>query len=134
MIKSGFHACVSKPHGGAQCLLIYEHHCSQTIRAFATKACVLTTKSHTMNFPEGLRGLCCDALWLIYENMKAKYKNIFFFSEKRAKPKSNFITTTFRKSLFITQYRMRYAIYIPLNAKDLSIDFARKTTLIFGEH
>ena len=42
--------------------------------------------------------------------------------KKRPMQKNNFIiTTTFRKSLFIPQYRMRYAIYIPLNAKDHAI-------------
>ena len=35
----------------------------------------------------------------------------------------------FGKSLFITQYRMRYAIYIPLNAKDLTIEL---TMLAYG--
>ena len=29
---------------------------------------------------------------------------------------------TFEKSLFLTQYRMRYAIYIPPNTKDLAIN------------
>ena len=31
------------------------------------------------------------------------------------------MTTTFRKSLFLTKYRMRYAIYIPPNTKDLTM-------------
>ena len=37
---------------------------SQAIPAFVIKACVLATKSHLLNFCEGLRGLCCDMLWL----------------------------------------------------------------------
>ena len=50
------------------------------------------------------------------------YKKIFCFPEKGAKLRNNFITTTFGKSLFLTQYRMCYAIYIPPNAKYLTID------------
>ena len=38
----------------------------------------------------------------------------------KAKPKDHFITTTFGTSLFITQYQMRYSIYMPLNTKDLT--------------
>ena len=38
-------------------------------------------------------------------------KNNFCPPKKRAKPKK--ITKTFRKSLFLIKYRMRYAIYIP---------------------
>ena len=39
------------------------------------------------------------------------------FPKNRAKPSNNFLTTTFGELLFITQYRMCYAIYIPVNAK-----------------
>ena len=49
-------------------------------------------------------------------------KKYFLISQKRAKPRKIFIATTFGKSLFITQHRMRYAISIPLNAKDLTIE------------
>ena len=52
---------------------------------------------------ELLRGLCRDMLW-----KKSKALKI--------------ITTTFGKSLFLTHYRMRYAIYLPTNTKDLVIN------------
>ena len=39
--------------------------------------------------------------------------------------RSNFITTTFGKLLSMTQYRLHYAIYLPLNAKDLTIDLPK---------
>ena len=42
--------------------------------------------------------------------------------EKRAKLKTKNITTTFGKSVFLTKHRMRYAIYIPPNTKDLAIN------------
>ena len=48
--------------------------------------------------------------------------SLFLPSGKRARPENNSITATFEKSLFITQYWMRYAIYILLNANDFTID------------
>ena len=51
-------------HNGARCLSMYEHHCSQAISAFATKACVVATKSHMLNFCEVCAAMCCDCdLW-----------------------------------------------------------------------
>ena len=41
-------------------------------------------------------------------------KTISARRKKRARPKHNFIAIIFKKSLMITQYQMRYAIYIPL--------------------
>ena len=41
-----------------------------------------------------------------------------------ARPKNNFRTRVFGKWLFMTRYWMSYSIYIPLNAKDLTIDLA----------
>ena len=71
---------------------------------------------------------CCEA-WAamrcncdFWKPRMQNTRNIFCLLEKRAKPRNNFITTIFVKSLFITQYRMCYAIYIPLNAKDLAIE------------
>ena len=49
-------------------------------------------------------------------------KNIFCFPKKIAKLKTKNLTTTFGKLLFLTQYLMRYAIYIPPNTKDLAIN------------
>ena len=43
--------------------------------------------------------------------------------------KEQFITKTFGKSSFIMQYRMRYAIQISLNAKDLTINH---TMVVYG--
>ena len=42
--------------------------------------------------------------------------------KKRAKLLTRNITTTFGKSLFLAEYRMRYAIYIPQNTKYLAIN------------
>ena len=47
-------------------------------------------------------------------NQKRKKKKISAQRKKRAKPRND----------YITQYRMRYAIHIPLNAKDLAADLA----------
>ena len=57
------------------------------------------------------------------ETNNAEHRKDFLSSEKksRAKNEKN-ITTTFGKSLFLTQYRMRYAIHIPLDTKDLAIN------------
>ena len=56
--------------------------------------------------------ICCDC------NLRKIFSALW---RKRARPWNNFITTTFGKSLFITQYHMRYTTYIPLNAKDLTV-------------
>ena len=78
-------------------------------------------------------------------NRERSLQKIFSdLQKKRAKPIKNFITAAFRKWLFITQHRMRYAISTHLNAKDLTIEltmvtygnqqnatkFARQTTSI----
>ena len=61
----------------------------------------------------------------IYRNQQRKKQQIFIvLRKKRAKPKTKKITTTFGKSLFLIQYRMRYAIYMPPNTKDLAINQA----------
>ena len=49
-------------------------------------------------------------------------KQIFCPPKKKAKLKTKNITTTFGKPLFLTQYRMRYPIYIPPNTKNLAIN------------
>ena len=54
---------------------------------------------------------------------------IFCPPKKRAKLKTKNITTTFGKSLFLTKYRMRYAIYMPPNTKDLAIN---QTMVAYG--
>ena len=63
------------------------------------------------------------AVTVTYGNRDRCIQQIFSdLQKKRAKPRSNFITTTFRKLLFLTQYRSRYAIYTPLNANDVAIE------------
>ena len=53
------------------------------------------------------------AVTATYGNQERKVQKIFSaLREQRAKSRNN----------FITQYRMRYTIYIPLNAKDLTVD------------
>ena len=83
-IKPGFHTCVSRTHNNARCLTMYGHQWSQSIPAFATKACEVATKSHVLNFCEGLRGLCRDVLWLwSIETNNARNKKSFLSSEKK---------------------------------------------------
>ena len=80
---------------------------------------------------ELLQGLCCDMLWLWpVRTNNAGYKNIFCPPKNRAKHRTKNITTTFGKSLFLTQYHMRYTIYIPPNTKDL----AKKLTMVAYEN
>ena len=59
----------------------------------------------------------------------AGYKKDFLSFAKKSNTRNNSITTTFGKSVFITPYRMHYAIYIPPNAKDLTLDF---TMFVYG--
>ena len=64
--------------------------------------------------------MCCDCdLW---EPITQDKKRFSVLRKKRANLKTTNITTTFGESLFLTQYRMRYGIYIPLNKKDLAIN------------
>ena len=100
---------------------MYGHQCSQAITAFATKACKLATNK--VAHVELLRGLRCSTLWLWpIETNKAGDKKDFLSSEKKAKLKAKKIIATFGKSLFVTKCRMRYAIYMPPNPKDLAIN------------
>ena len=54
---------------------------------------------------------------------------IFCPPKKRPKPKTKKITMAFAKSLFLIEYRMRYAIYIPPNTRDLAIN---QTMVAYG--
>ena len=56
-------------------------------------------------------------------------KDVLSSAQKRAKLKTKNITTAFVKSLFLLQYRIRYAIYIPPNTKDLEISL---TMVVYG--
>ena len=72
---------------------------------------------------ELLRGLCRDMLWLLpVRTDNAGHKKIFCPPKKERKLRIKNIATTFGKSLFLTQYQMRYAIYIPSSTKDLVIN------------
>ena len=69
------------------------------------------------------------AVTATYGNRKRSIQKRFSdLRQKRARPKK-YRTTTLGKLLFITQYRMRYAIYIPPNAEDPTIDL---TMLAYG--
>ena len=71
---------------------------SQAIPALATKAGELATKSHMLNFCEGLRGLCRDMLWpWSIETNNARNKKDFLSSEKKPKPKTKKKNDDFRK-------------------------------------
>ena len=124
-VKAGIHTCVSSTHNGARCLSMYEHQCSQTIPAFAIKACALATKSHMLNFCRGLCAICreCD-LWKLITQVTKRFSVL---RKKEQCSKQRNTTTTFGKSLFLTQYRMRNAIYIPPNTKDRVINLTMET-------
>ena len=83
-----------------------------------------------LNFYKSLRGLCRDMLWLWpIETDNAGYKKYFLSSKKKTKLKRKNIPTTFGKLLFLTEFRMRYAIYTPPNTKDLAIN---QTMVAYG--
>ena len=76
---------------------------------------------------ELLRGLARPvrryAVTVTYRNQqRKKQKRFSVLWKKKNKTKNKKITTTFRKSLFLIEYRMRYAIYTPPNTKDLAIN------------
>ena len=59
-----------------------------TIPTFAIKACMLTWKSHMLNFSEGVRDLSHDMLWLQpIETNNTESRKIFCFLEKKSKNK-----------------------------------------------
>ena len=100
---------------------MYGHRCSQAILAFATKAGVLSTKSHMLNFCEACAAICCYCdLW---EPITQDTKRFSVPRKKRARLKTKNITT-FGKALFVNQYWMRYVIHILPNTKDLAINLA----------
>ena len=63
------------------------------------------------------------AVTATYKNQESKSAERFFCFLEKNKTRDNFRTMTFRKSLLVTQYQMRYAIYIPLNAKEFTMNF-----------
>ena len=73
---------------------------------------------------EGCAAICCDCdLW---EPITQDTKDFLSF-EKRARLKTKDITTIFGKSLFLTRYRMRYAIQLSLDTKDLAMNLTTVT-------
>ena len=62
------------------------------------------------------------ALIATYGNCESSIQQNFQSFGKRIKIRNCFVTTTFGQLLFITQYRMRYAISMPLNAKGFTIE------------
>ena len=102
-IKAGFHTRVSRTHNSARCM--------------DTTAFKQSQPSHM---------LCRDVLWPWPVGTDNTGQKIDFLSSEKNEQcsKQKNITTTFGKSLFLTQYRMRYAIYIPPKTKDLAINLA----------
>ena len=100
---------------------MYGHQCSQAISDFAIKACVLATKLHMLRFYKACAVICCGCnLW---EPITQDTKRSSVLRKKKSKAQiKRKLTTTFGKSLFLTQYWMRYAICILLNTKDLAIN------------
>ena len=91
------------------------HQCSQAIPALALKPCVLAKKSSMLNFCQVCATICGDChLW---EPITQDTKRFAVLREKEQSTKQKNITTTFGKSLVLTQYRIRYTIYMPPNAK-----------------
>ena len=119
----GFHTCVIRTHSGAPMssdiwapmLTNNPSRRNKSLRARLKVTHVELFRRHARLVPRYIATAT-------YGNWNAQgAENIFCSPEKRARLGNNFITT-FGKSLFITHYRMRYAMYIPLNAKDLTID------------
>ena len=78
---------------------------------------------------ELLRGLARPVPALIYRNQQRTKQEIFSVFRKKSKPKAKKITTTFGKLLFLIKYRIRYAIYMPPNTKELAIN---QTMVTYG--
>ena len=124
-IKPSFHTYVSRTHHSARCLKMYGYQWSQAITVFATKACELATKSHMLNFCEGL---CRDMLWQwSIETNNARKKRFPVFQKKRAKPQ---ITTTFGKSLFLILCKEKNNNFCPPRKKS---KVKKKLTMTFGK-
>ena len=123
-IKPGFNTCVSRTHNGTRCLTIYEHQCSQALPSLGNKSLRARNKlAHVELLRGDARPVPRYAVTVTYKNPTAqKTKNIFLRFEKKSKAKAKNIMTTFGKSLFLTKKRMRYAIYMPPNTKDLAIN------------
>ena len=118
------HTCVNRMHNGALCFPIYGHQWSQSIPAFATKACELATKMHMFNFCETCAAICCE--WPIEIDNEGHKKDFLPFEKKRAKLKTKNIAMTFGKSLILTKYRYDH---IPPNTIDFAVN---QTMVVYG--
>ena len=73
---------------------MYGHHCSQAISAFAIKACVLTTKSHALNFFEACAAVCCYCnLWKPRTQVTKRFSGF----RKKSKAQNKKYNNGFRK-------------------------------------
>ena len=68
------------------------------------------------------------AVTVTYRNKQRKTKKLFC-PPKKSKAKNKTVTTTFGKSLFLINYRMRCTIYMSPNTKDLAIN---QTMVAYG--
>ena len=76
---------------------VSQTQCSQANQAFGIKACVLSWKSHMLNFSERMRGLCRDMLWLRpMETENAGCRKDFLHSGKKSMTKEWFHNNDFR--------------------------------------
>ena len=114
--KAWFPYMCCRTHNGAWCLSIYGHQSHKQFQPSQQKPACSQQSCTCWSFA---RGCCGGDLW---EPITQDTKNIFCPPEKKSKAKDKNIATTFGKSLSLTQYRMRYAIYIPSNTKDLAIN------------
>ena len=93
-LKPGFHACVSRTHHGARCVTMYEHQYLQASQAVAINACMLSTKSHMLNFCEACAARCCYCdLW---EPITPNKKTDFYYPKKRSKAQNKKYNNDFR--------------------------------------
>ena len=129
---AGFYTRVNRTYNSFQCLLMCGHQCSQAILAFPIKASVLATKSHLFNFCKAYASICC--YYDPWEPITQDVKSFSVLRKKKAKLRIKNIATTFGKSLFLTQYRMRYVIYIPPNTRGLATNLTMVATTQLLSH
>ena len=121
----------------SRCMSTNDH--KQSLPSQQKPACSQLSRT-CWNFARACDAICCDCdlcepITQIRDALgKHLWRRIqkYFLSSKKKEQSSEQkdITTTFGKSLFLTQYRMRYAIYIPPNTKDLAINL---TMVAYGK-
>ena len=106
-LKPGFHTCVSRRYSSDRPMPTN----NPSVRSKSLRARMKV--AHAELLRRDARLVPQYAVNVTYGNRECRIQKRFFPSgKKRARPRNN----------FITQYQMRYSIYIPLNAKDLAID------------